>query len=192
MQQAQPQETLKSDPSFDGSAKVFSSKGSMKSENLKKPLFVLADWTTWFLPTLYHFLFCSEKPFHEFGKGSAFVTTVQEILDIIHPGNTYIVTSSCKIYTTVMYLFLCLIHSLMKPLIVGIWSDHWKMVWFRNTSFAFGRYPFQTRRIHKQPQHNCQICKMGHKRGWTSIVEGSFCRGLESSQQWLYHKTKFI
>ena len=138
MQQAQPQETLKSDPSFDGSTKVFSSKGSMKSENLKKPLFVLADWTTWFLPTLYHFLFCSEKPFHEFGKGSAFVTTVQEILDIIHPGNTYIVTSSCKIYTTVMYLFLCLIHSLMKPLNCrhmirslknGLISEHKLCIW---------------------------------------------------------------
>jgi len=89
----------------------------VKSESVEKPLFVLADWAMWFLPTLYHVLFCSEKPFHEFSKGSAFAAIVQKVLNIVHPGNTYIITTQSKIYTTVWYLFLCLIHSLItiKP-----------------------------------------------------------------------------
>jgi hypothetical protein len=88
----------------------------VKSESVEKPLFVLADWAMRFLLTLYYVLFCSEKPFHEFSKGSAFATTVQKVLDIIHPGNTYVVITQSKIYTTVRYLFLCLIHSLITQL----------------------------------------------------------------------------
>jgi hypothetical protein len=92
-------------------------KGSVKSEGAEKPLFVLADWVTRFLPTLYHVLFCSENPFHDFSKGSTFADTVQKVLDVVHPGNTYIVTTQCKIYTTVQYhLFLCMTHSLITPL----------------------------------------------------------------------------
>jgi hypothetical protein len=111
---AQPQdsEIIKREPSFDGGGlnHASSSKGpgSMKREStidsIEKPLFVLADWATRFLPTLYHVLFCSEKPFHEFSKGSTFADTVQDVLDIVHPGNTYIVTTQSKIYTTVRYL----------------------------------------------------------------------------------------
>ena len=127
-QLAQPWDSeiiIKPGPSFDGghggsNASSSNLKGStMKRESInsiEKPLFVVADWVTWFLPTLYHVLFCSEKPFHEFSKGSAFAATVQDVLDIVHPGNTYIVTIKSKIYTTVWYPFLCLIHSLITPL----------------------------------------------------------------------------
>lgn len=112
-QSVQQQETLnlKPDPSFDGSS---ISSPKVKNESIEKPLFVLADWVTRFLPTLYHALFCSERPFHEFSKGSAFAGTVQKVLDFVHPGNAYVVTTTCKIYTTVKYLFPYLIHSLIK------------------------------------------------------------------------------
>ena len=107
--ECQPQVTLKPEPSFDASGSLSTStsvsKGLVKSESVEKPLFVLADWATRFLPTLYHVVFCSEKPFHKFSKGSAFAATVQTVLDIIHPGNTYVVTTTCKIYTMVKYLF---------------------------------------------------------------------------------------
>ena len=92
---------IKLEPLFDGShggsnASSLNLKGStMKRksiDSIEKPLFVVTDWVTWFLLTLYHVLFCSEKPFHEFSKGSAFAATVQDVLDIIHPENTYIVT----------------------------------------------------------------------------------------------------
>ena len=124
-QPAQPWDSeiiIKSGPLFDGghggsNASSSNLKGStMKRESIdsiEKPLFVVADWVTWFLPTLYHVLFCSKKPFHEFSKGSAFAANV---LNIVHPGNTYIVTTKSKIYTTVWYPFLCLIHSLITPL----------------------------------------------------------------------------
>jgi hypothetical protein len=113
MQPAQPQRTLKLEPSLDGSLIASS---SAKCESLEKPLFVMSDWSTRFLPTLYHVLFCSEQPFHEFSKGSSFATTVQEVLDIVHPGNTYTVTTTTKVYTTVQYLFLCPIHFLIALL----------------------------------------------------------------------------
>jgi hypothetical protein len=100
-QPAQPQGTLKREPSFDGCLNASSSKGSVKNESVEKPLFVLADWATRFLPTLYHVLFCSEKPFHDFSKCQVFVATVQKVLDIVHPGNTYIVATQSKIYTMV-------------------------------------------------------------------------------------------
>lgn len=112
-QLAQPWETLKPDLSFDSDSNASSSKGSMKSESIEKPLFVLADWAMRFLLTLYHVLFCSKKPFHEFSKGSAFAATVQKVLDIVHPGNIYVITTQSKIYTMVQFLFLCLIHSLI-------------------------------------------------------------------------------
>ena len=110
-----PQGTLKPDldPSFDSSANASSSKQSVISDSVEKPLFVLADWVTRFLPTLYHVLFCSDKPFHDFSRGSLFVATVQRVLDAVYPGNTYIVTSMSKVYTAVQYLFLCLICSLI-------------------------------------------------------------------------------
>lgn len=100
-QPAQPQGTLKPEPSFDSGSNASSLKESTKDERLEKPLFVLADWTTRFLPTLYHVLFCSEKPFHDFSKGSVLVATVQKVLDIVHPGNSYVVATQSKIYTTV-------------------------------------------------------------------------------------------
>lgn len=85
----------------------------VKDESVEKPLFVVANWTTQFLPTLYHFLFCSEKPFHKFSRGSGFVAIfVQNILNLVHPGNTYVVTNVCNIYTSVS-VFFCLIHSLI-------------------------------------------------------------------------------
>jgi hypothetical protein len=99
-QKPQLQETHKFEPSFDSELDT-SSKALVKGESVEKPLFVMADWTTRFLPTLYHFLFCSEKPFHEFSRGSGFTTVVQKVLSLVHPGNTYIVTTACKIYKTV-------------------------------------------------------------------------------------------
>lgn len=113
-QQAQPREmeTYKSEPSFDGSEA--SMKVPVKCESDEKPLFVVADWTTRFLPTLYHVLFCSEKPFHEFSRGSRFAAIVQKVLNLVHPGNTYVVTTTCKIYKTVSLFPLpdSVIHSL--------------------------------------------------------------------------------
>ena len=144
-QPAQPEETIKPEPSesFSGSLNAASStsKGSVKSEGVEKPSFVLADWVTRFLPTLYHVLFCSETPFHEFSKGSMFADTVQKVLDVVHPGNTYIVTTQCKIYSTVRYhLFLCTIHSLITPfkrrhmigsLKNGLISAHTLYIWLK-------------------------------------------------------------
>lgn len=68
-----------------------------------------ADWTTRFLPTLYHALFCSSDPFKITVKSSAIVQTVQTVLDIIHPGNSYVVEWGSKICTTV-HLTICLGH----------------------------------------------------------------------------------
>lgn len=105
----QPPATLKSEPSFDGCSNTSFPTGSLiKNENGHSneiPLLVSADWSSQFLPTLYHVLFCSEKPFHEFSKGMAFFTTIQKILDKVHPGNSYVITSQSKMYTMVQYYF---------------------------------------------------------------------------------------
>lgn len=104
-EKSQQRETLKPEPSFDSSLNASSSIVSVKSESIEKPLFVMADWVTRFLPTLYHVLFCSEKPFHDFSKGSGFTDIVQKVLDTVHPRHTYVVTTSCKIYKTVKHFF---------------------------------------------------------------------------------------
>ena len=63
---------------------------------------MLADWAMRFLPTLYHVLFCAEKPFHDFTKGSDLVDTVQQVLNIVHPNHSYVVTTESKLYLNVV------------------------------------------------------------------------------------------
>ncbi|KAH9032128.1 hypothetical protein EDB85DRAFT_2145690 [Lactarius pseudohatsudake] len=83
--------TVKSEPSFDNSSSRFNDSSNM-------PSFVMSDWTTRFLPTLYHVLFCSEKPFHDFSKGSDLLKTVQMVVDVVHPHHSYVVTTESKLY----------------------------------------------------------------------------------------------
>ncbi|KAH9170338.1 hypothetical protein EDB89DRAFT_2244086 [Lactarius sanguifluus] len=87
-----PKRMVKSEPSFDNHF--------LTNDSLKVPSFVMADWVTRFLPTLYHILFCSEKPFHDFTKGSGLLSTVQQVVDIVHPNHTYVVTAGSKLYLT--------------------------------------------------------------------------------------------
>ncbi|KAH9177894.1 hypothetical protein EDB89DRAFT_1901994 [Lactarius sanguifluus] len=82
---------VKSEPSFDNSS-------SSPNDSSNMPSFVMSDWSTRFLPTLYHVLFCSEKPFHEFSKGSELLKTVQMVIDIVHPHHSYVVTTESKLY----------------------------------------------------------------------------------------------
>jgi hypothetical protein len=91
-----PKQTVKSEcsePLFDS--------GSLKNESHQVPAFVLADWTSRFLPTLYHVMFCAEKPFHDFCKGSRLVDTIQQVLDVVHPNHGYVVTTESKLYQNV-------------------------------------------------------------------------------------------
>ncbi len=76
---------------------------SLKSDNHTVPLFVVSDWVSRFLPTLYHVLFCAEKPFHDFSKGSGLVDTVQQVLDIVYPNHDYVVTADSKLYLNVQH-----------------------------------------------------------------------------------------
>ncbi|KAH9161474.1 hypothetical protein EDB89DRAFT_2157637 [Lactarius sanguifluus] len=71
---------------------------SSPNDSSNMPSFVMSDWSTRFLPTLYHVLFCSEKPFHEFSKGSELLKTVQMVVDIVHPHHSYVVTTESKLY----------------------------------------------------------------------------------------------
>ena len=71
------------------------------------PCFVSTDWATRFLPTLYHHLFYSEKPFHKFSKGSALLAIIQSILDLLYPNNSYVVTANSKVYLTVQFPLYC-------------------------------------------------------------------------------------
>jgi hypothetical protein len=50
------------------------------SEQQVKPV-----WTTAFLPTLYHNLLCSEKPFEDFQKGEPMIKRLQSIVDMVSP-----------------------------------------------------------------------------------------------------------
>lgn len=75
--------------------------GSLKHKSLQVPLFVLADWATRFLPTLYHTLFCAEKPFHDFSKGTGLIDIIQQVLDAVHPNHNYVVTADSKLYHNV-------------------------------------------------------------------------------------------
>jgi hypothetical protein len=86
-------QTVKSEPSFTSI--------SLKGGSNEVPPFVLADWSTRFLPTLYHVLFCSEKPFHDFSKGTGLVDAVQQVLDIVHHNHSYVVTAKSKLYLNV-------------------------------------------------------------------------------------------
>ncbi|KAH9028283.1 hypothetical protein EDB85DRAFT_1892584 [Lactarius pseudohatsudake] len=84
---------VKSEPSFDSSSNSFK-----LNDSSNMPSFVMSDWTTRFLLTLYHVLFCSEKPFHDFSKGSDLLKTVQMVLDVVHPHHSYVVTTESKLY----------------------------------------------------------------------------------------------
>ncbi|KAH9038766.1 hypothetical protein EDB85DRAFT_1860278, partial [Lactarius pseudohatsudake] len=85
-----PKRMVKSESSFDN--------GTFRDDKDKVPSFILSDWSTRFLPTLYHILFCSERPFHDFSKGSGLVQTVQKVIDVIYPDHSYVVTVQSKLY----------------------------------------------------------------------------------------------
>ncbi|KAH8982122.1 hypothetical protein EDB86DRAFT_3051092 [Lactarius hatsudake] len=85
-------QTVKSEPSFS------SSNGTSRDDEHRMPSFIVSDWTTRFLPTLYHIMFCSERPFHDFGKGTGLLRTVQQVVDLIFPDHSYFVTVESKIY----------------------------------------------------------------------------------------------
>ncbi|KAL0957663.1 hypothetical protein HGRIS_001444 [Hohenbuehelia grisea] len=62
------------------------------------PSVVAASWSTKFLPTLYHMLFCSNDPWGDF-SGESLVNSLQQVLDIVHPGFRYRVQYRDAIYT---------------------------------------------------------------------------------------------
>ncbi|EDR12027.1 uncharacterized protein LACBIDRAFT_314143 [Laccaria bicolor S238N-H82] len=70
----------------------------VSSDSLKElPHFVQAEWTTRFLPTLYHCLFASDDPFGPFSKGPNLVNTIQNVLNLLYPGNNYKVMCGSKL-----------------------------------------------------------------------------------------------
>ncbi|KAH9012196.1 hypothetical protein EDB85DRAFT_1845436, partial [Lactarius pseudohatsudake] len=69
-----------------------------RDDEHRVPSFIMSDWTTRFLPTLYHIMFCSERPFHDFGKGTGLLRTVQQVIDLIFPDHSYFVTVESKLY----------------------------------------------------------------------------------------------
>ena len=50
---------------------------------------------------LYHTLFCAQRPSHDFGKGTGLLGIIQQVLDIVHPNHSYVVTAESKLYHNV-------------------------------------------------------------------------------------------
>ncbi|EDR13186.1 uncharacterized protein LACBIDRAFT_322667 [Laccaria bicolor S238N-H82] len=89
---------LKQESSPELSDIVYSSPMVISSDSFKElPHFVQAEWTTCFLPTLYHCLFASEDPFSLFSKGPNLVNTIQKVLNLIFPGHNYKVVWGSKL-----------------------------------------------------------------------------------------------
>lgn len=70
------------------------------------PEFVTSDWSSVFLPTLYHALLCSDDPFESFQKSNTLIATIQHVLNTVYPGNTYVVTWDSSVCQTVWFLIL--------------------------------------------------------------------------------------
>ncbi|KII88932.1 hypothetical protein PLICRDRAFT_159882 [Plicaturopsis crispa FD-325 SS-3] len=59
------------------------------SDTARLPEFAVTAWPTVFLPTLYHRLGASEKPWDDFSRGPNVVPIIQQIVNICWPGTTY-------------------------------------------------------------------------------------------------------
>lgn len=95
-------ESIKHEPSFNGSVLAAASTNlGETSDGL--PQFVRAKWSTAFLPTAYHRLFCSTDPLREFNKGQSLIDILQELLDIVYEGHSYKVEWNDKIVQTVSH-----------------------------------------------------------------------------------------
>lgn len=53
------------------------------------PNFARAAWANAYLPTLYHSLGCSEKPFEHYSKGPEIIKKLQAAIDVVWPGTDY-------------------------------------------------------------------------------------------------------
>lgn len=65
------------------------------------PEFVRADWVTRFLPTLSRCFGASADPWNIFSKGEETLKVIQDIVNIVFPGNMYRARWGDKIYATV-------------------------------------------------------------------------------------------
>lgn len=61
----------------------------VSSERDLFPEFMKSAWNTVFLPTLYHRLGCSEKPFEDWCKGPDIVKNVQSVISLVWSGTDY-------------------------------------------------------------------------------------------------------
>ena len=77
------------------------SSDDMSDEVDQLPHFARAAYTSVFLPTLYHRLGCSPKPFTEFSKGDGMVAAVQEVVDCVWPESGWIVRWGDKLCSLV-------------------------------------------------------------------------------------------
>lgn len=88
-----PRSIKKETPGVEGRSKVEvtvavnSSDG--RSKMIEVPRFMLAAWSSSFLPTIYDSLGRSKKPFAHFSKGPDIVTKLQEAIDLVWPGTDY-------------------------------------------------------------------------------------------------------
>ncbi|KAF7977690.1 hypothetical protein HWV62_2940 [Athelia sp. TMB] len=73
------------------SSDKFSDDSAADSDLDQLPHFARAAYTSVFLPTLYHRLGCSEKPFTEFSKGDEMVAAIQQVVDCVWPESNWTV-----------------------------------------------------------------------------------------------------
>ena len=60
-----------------------------RSKMIEVPCFMLATWSSSFLPTIYDSLGWLKKPFAHFSKGPNIVTKLQEAIDLVWPVTDY-------------------------------------------------------------------------------------------------------
>ena len=53
------------------------------------PEFARASWVALFLPTLYHRFGIAINPWETFTKGNKMLKIIQQVVNVVYPGNTY-------------------------------------------------------------------------------------------------------
>lgn len=131
---------LRRESSPEPSEIVYSSPIVISSDSLKElPQFVQAEWTTRFLPTLYHCLFASDDPFSLFSKGPDLVNTVQKVLNLVYPGTKYKVVWGSKL-CQLAYDRLCDKRSIIGRKSINVIKAFFAQAEYHRNPTAIGRY----------------------------------------------------
>lgn len=72
------------------------------------PEFARADWTSRFLPTLYHRFRSSDQPWKAFTKGNEMVAIIQEVVNEVYPRHKYKYRARWGDRLCAMVVFFCL------------------------------------------------------------------------------------